>query len=125
MVFTLGPVEALARDAMAIQSQATEPFDTTRRDNEGLSVSLREAVAEYRLGNSDAQAAGEMVVAAAREANTLHRSIGRSATHGLPGADGVQLLEQIAQSHRRCQIPRRHRGHRSAGKTAPPDRPSI
>jgi len=101
MVFTLGPVEALARDAMAtrcdpvnIQSQVTEPFDTVRRDNEGLSVSLREvAVAEHRLGNSDAQAPGEMVVAAAREAKTLHRSIGRSATHGLAGADGSQMLK--------------------------------
>src|SRR3954468_14049930 len=57
MVLTLSPVEALARDAMAtrcdpgdIQSQATEPFDTARRDDEGLSVSLREvAVAEHRL----------------------------------------------------------------------------
>jgi hypothetical protein len=66
MVFTLGPVEALARDAMAtrcdpvnIQSQVTEPFDTVRRDDEGLSVSLREvAMAEHRLGNSDAQAPG-------------------------------------------------------------------
>jgi hypothetical protein len=48
MVFTLGPVEALARDAVAtwcdpvnIQSQVTEPFDTARRDNESLSASLR------------------------------------------------------------------------------------
>jgi hypothetical protein len=102
MVFTLGPVEALARDAMAtrcdpvnIQSQMTEPFDTARRDNEGLSVSQREvAVAEHRLGNSDAQAPGEMIVAAAREAKTLHRSIGCSATHGLAGAEGGQMLEQ-------------------------------
>jgi hypothetical protein len=93
MVFTLGPVKALARDAMAtrcdpvnIQSQVTEPFDTAWWDNEGLSVSLREvAVAEHRLGNCDAQAPGEMVVAAAREAKTLDRSIGRSATHGLAG----------------------------------------
>jgi hypothetical protein len=101
MVFTLGPVEALARDAMAtwcdpgnIQSQATEPFDTARRDDVGLSVSLREvAVAEHRLGNSDAQAPGKMIVAAAREAKTLHRSIGRSATLGLAGADGRQMLK--------------------------------
>jgi hypothetical protein len=101
MVFTLGPVEALARDAMAtrcdpanIQSQVTEPFDTARRDNEGRSVSLREvAVAEHRLGNSDAQAPGEMVVATARETKTLRRSIGRSAAHGLAGADGGQMLK--------------------------------
>jgi hypothetical protein len=102
MVFTLGPVEAPARDAMAtrcdpvnIQSQVTEPFDTVRRDDEGLSVSLREvAMAEHRLGNSDAQAPGEMIVAATREAKTLHRSIGRSAMHGLAGADGGQMLKQ-------------------------------
>src|SRR5882724_2182237 len=48
MVFTLGPVEALARDAMAtrcdpvnIQSQVIEPFDTARREDIGLSISLR------------------------------------------------------------------------------------
>src|SRR5260221_1212669 len=90
MVFTLGPVEALARDAVAtrcdavnIQSQVTEPIDTARRDDVGLTVALRKvAVGEHRLGNSDAQAPGEMVVAAAREANTLRLSIGRSATHG-------------------------------------------
>src|SRR5262249_24986800 len=44
--------------------------------------------------NSDAEAPGEMVVAAAREAKTLHRSIGHSATHRLAGADGGQMLEQ-------------------------------
>ena len=101
MVFTLGPVEALARDAMAtrcdpvnIQSQVTEPFDTARRDDVGLSVSLREvAVAEHRLGNSDAKAPGEMVVTAAREAKTLQRSIGRFAPYGLAGADGGQVLK--------------------------------
>ena len=39
-------------DPVNIQSQVTEPFDTARRDNEGLSVSLREvAMAEHRLGN--------------------------------------------------------------------------
>jgi hypothetical protein len=89
VVFALGPVEALARDAVAtqsdpinIQSQATEPFDTARRNNEGLSVSLPEvATAEHRLGNCDTQAPGEMVVATSREAQALNRSIGRSATN--------------------------------------------
>jgi hypothetical protein len=102
MIFTLGPVEALARDAMAtgtdpvnVEPQATEPFDTAGRDNERLSIFLREvATAEHRLGNSDAEAPGEMIVAAPCEAKTLHRSIGRSATPRLGGADRGQMLKQ-------------------------------
>jgi hypothetical protein len=101
MVFMFGPVEALARNAMAtwrdsvnVQSQVTEPCATARRDNEGLSVSLREVtVAEHRLGNSDAQPSREVVVAATCEAKTLLRSIGRSATQGLAGADRGQMLK--------------------------------
>ena len=93
MVFTFSPVEALAATpwrpgVILATSSPRRPnhFGAAWPDDEGLSVSLSEvATAEHRLGDSDAKAPGEMVVAAARETKALRRSIGRSATRGLAG----------------------------------------
>jgi len=102
VMFPLRPVETLASQAAPtrlelrnIQTHASKPFKTgwchvellVRRSDEKAS-SLQ------ALGDGDAYAAGQMIIAAASELKALCLTAGRLPSHGPHRANGSEMFER-------------------------------
>ena len=105
-------VECLTKDREALL--AFYDFPAEHWDHSAHDESHRKRVCD---GSAQDGAHERLVVVNDRQADGV-----QAAHRRIENLAAAERHKSVAESHRRCQIQKRHRGHRSCRQTTPPDR---